>query len=84
MKKHPNKHIQAAIDYALENGWKKVTAGGSSHAYCRLRCGDSSDEHSSHQMSVWSTPEVPEHHAARIRRRVDECLHFKSQNRAKK
>ncbi|MDU4129468.1 MULTISPECIES: hypothetical protein [Pantoea] len=84
MKKHPNKHIQEAIEYALENGWVMVPAGKSAHPYCRLRCGDSTDEHSSHQRSVWSTPRVPEHHAAQIRRWVDECLHIKSQKRDKK
>ncbi|ADP10432.1 hypothetical protein EJP617_07510 [Erwinia sp. Ejp617] len=30
-------------------------------------------EHQQHQMSVWSTPRVPEHHAAQIRRKVDSC-----------
>lgn len=56
MKKHPNKHIQAAIKYALEHGWEWVSAGSSSHTFCKLRCGRAADEHQTHMMSVWSTP----------------------------
>ena len=40
MNDHPNKHIRAAVDYALQRGWR-----------------------------------VPEDHAARIRRVVDQCQH---------
>ncbi|MDT0133952.1 MULTISPECIES: hypothetical protein [Providencia] len=63
MKKHPNKHIQAAIEYAIENGWLWVSAGNSSHTFCKLRCGNAVDEHKTHMMSVWSTPKVMEVHA---------------------
>lgn len=45
MKKHPNKHVQAAIEYAIENGWVWVTAGNSSHTFCKLRCGNAVGEH---------------------------------------
>ncbi|AUQ41253.1 MULTISPECIES: hypothetical protein [Yersiniaceae] len=76
MKKHPNKHIQEAIEYALNNGWEWVEAGKSSHAFCRLRCGNPEGEHKTHQRSVWSTPRVPENHAQQIRRSVDECLNI--------
>ncbi|AUG99120.1 hypothetical protein CWC46_04390 [Prodigiosinella confusarubida] len=73
MKKHPNKHIQAAIDYALSKGWVWVPPGGSAHCFCKLRCGNSADEHQDHQMSVWSTPGNPENHAKQIRRNVNHC-----------
>ncbi len=43
--KHPNKHVQAAIEYAIENGWVWVTAGNSSHTFCKLRCGNAVGEH---------------------------------------
>ena len=33
MKQHPNKHIQAAIDYALSKGWIWVAAGGAAHCF---------------------------------------------------
>lgn len=59
MKQHPNKHIQAAIDYALSKGWIWVAAGGAAHCFCRLRCGNPEGEHKTHQMSVWSTRVIP-------------------------
>lgn len=71
MAKHPNKHIQAALDYAEQNGWQKVPSGKSAHAFCRLRC---LRGHSEHQMSIWSTPRSPENHAKQIIRKVNECL----------
>lgn len=55
MKRHPNKHIQMAIEYAVSKGWILVEAGQSSHAFCRLRCGDSNRKHQNHQMSVFDT-----------------------------
>ncbi|MGJ0479092.1 hypothetical protein [Pantoea agglomerans] len=73
MKKHPNKHIQAAVDYALKNAWVWVPPGDSAHCFCKLRCGNPADEHRDHQMSVWSTPRSPENHAKQVRRKVDHC-----------
>ncbi|EPI2105625.1 hypothetical protein ACS5F0_001374 [Providencia rettgeri] len=74
MKKHPNKHVQAAIEYAIENGWVRVTAGNSSHTFCKLRCGNAVGEHKTHMMSVWSTPKVMEVHAKQIIRKVNHCI----------
>ncbi|EBR9859401.1 hypothetical protein ISO73_09815 [Morganella morganii subsp. morganii] len=73
MKKHPDKHIQSAIEYALLQGWVWIAPGNSSHAFCRLRCGSPYDEHRQHKMSVWSTPRNTENHAKQIRRKVDAC-----------
>ncbi|XBS70052.1 hypothetical protein ABK905_01670 [Acerihabitans sp. KWT182] len=70
MKEHPNKHIHAAIKYALTRGWKFRASQG--HAFGRLCCGK--PEHIKHQMSVWSTPKNPEHHAKQICRQVDRCF----------
>lgn len=69
MKEHPNKHIQAAIEYALSKGWRFRKSHG--HAFCRLICG--AQEHSEHQLSVWSTPCIPENHAKQLRRKIDNC-----------
>ncbi|MDO5541738.1 MAG: hypothetical protein Q4F77_00375 [Acinetobacter sp.] len=70
MKKHPNKHIREAIEYAVENGWDVVETGTSGHAFCRLKCVLG---HSEHQMSVWSTPRNPENHAKQIKAKVKQC-----------
>ncbi|HHJ0099710.1 hypothetical protein DJ60_957 [Yersinia enterocolitica] len=77
MSKHPNKHIQAAIEYALKAGWVLVPPGDSAHCFCKLRCGDPKGEHRDHHQSVWSTPKVPENHAQQIRRAVDKCTRIK-------
>ena len=70
MKKHPNKHINEAIEYAVKNGWDVVETGNSGHAFCRLKCNKG---HSEHQMSVWSTPRSPENHAKQIKAKIKQC-----------
>ncbi|ATY92299.1 hypothetical protein WCU81_13595 [Pectobacterium atrosepticum] len=75
MKKHPNKHIQEAIEYALTRGWRFYSSNG--HAFGRLIC--STPDHSTHIMSIWSTPSVSENHAKQIRRNVDSCLAMQKQ-----
>lgn len=67
MARHPNKHLQAAIEYAQEHGWTMTMSNG--HAYGILWCPNACRCHK----SVPSTPRVPEHHARRIRRAVDQC-----------
>lgn len=69
--RHPNKHIQEAIDYAISKGWVIVESGNSAHAYAKLRCGTGG--HREHMMSIWSTPGNPENHAKQITRMVDRC-----------
>ncbi|HGH5979414.1 TPA: hypothetical protein ACJI8J_002825 [Kluyvera georgiana] len=71
MKEHPDKHIRAAIAYALARGWLFSTSSGSAHCFGRLKCGIA--EHREHRMSIWSTPAVPIHHARQIMRMVDHC-----------
>lgn len=75
MKKHPNKHIRDAIEYAVSHGWHFVDSGKSSHAFCRLKC---TFGHTEHQMSVWSTPKNPEIHAKQILHKINQCNGDKS------
>ena len=70
MKKHPDKHIRAALEYAMRHGWEIVSSGKSAHAFCRLHCRKG---HTEHQMSIWCTPKNPENHAKQIIRKVNEC-----------
>ncbi len=70
MKKHPNKAIQSAIEYAIAHGWHFHPSSG--HAFGRQVCGY--PEHPLHQMSIWSTLRVPENHAKQIRCKIDSCL----------
>ena len=73
MNSHKNKHIRAAVDYALEHGWRLVMAGPRAHIWGRLYC--SKGSHGGCAKSVFSTPRVPERHARKIRQAVDACPH---------
>lgn len=73
MNDHPNKHIRAAVDYALSKGWRLVKSGARAHAWGRLYC--PAGVRGGCTITVYSTPRVPEHHARYIRRRVDDCPH---------
>jgi hypothetical protein len=72
-KKHPNKAIQNAIDYAVAKNWRIEDSGNSSHAWGRLKYPESS--RMGCIISVWSTPKVPINHARQIIRTVDKCTH---------
>ncbi|MBG2876876.1 hypothetical protein I4902_12890 [Proteus alimentorum] len=74
MKKHPNKHIQSAIEYALEHEWVWIASGSHSHTFCKLRCGNPANEHKDHQISIWCTPSNMENHAKQIIRKVNQCF----------
>ena len=68
MKKHPNKEIRAAIEYALNKGWQLKLSNG--HAFGRLYC---KQGHTEHLHSVWSTPKDPSGHARRLKKLIDQC-----------
>ncbi len=57
MNDHPNKHIRAAVDYALERGWILRRAGARAHAWGRLYCPRHDREGC--QQAVYCTPRVP-------------------------
>jgi|BogFormECP12_OM1_1039635.scaffolds.fasta_scaffold10542_1 hypothetical protein len=69
--RHPNKHIELAIQYAESLGWRVELSRG--HAWGHLLCPRSTREGCI--VSVWSTPKNPENHARHIRRDVDMCPH---------
>jgi hypothetical protein len=69
--RHPNKEIESAVAYAEAHGWTWKKATG--HAWARLLCAH--HDRDGCQISVWSTPKVPEHHARAIMRAVDRCPH---------
>lgn len=70
---HPNKHIEAAVAYALDRGWRYIEPGKSAHVWGKLDCSEESRE--GHKIGVYSTPKNPENHAKSIRRLVDHCTH---------
>lgn len=70
--KHPTKEIEAAVAYAEARGW--TWRKGMGHCWGRLLCPH--HDRDGCQISVWSTPKVPEHHAKAIKRAVDRCPHL--------
>lgn len=71
--RHPNKHIERAVQYAESLGWQVRMSN--QHAWGRLFCPHSTREGCI--ISVWSTPHNPENHARHLRRDVDACPHGK-------
>ena len=69
--RHPNKHIERAIQYAESLGWRVQMSN--QHAWGHLFCPQSTREGCI--ISVWSTPRSPENHARHIRQDVDACPH---------
>lgn len=69
--RHPNKDIEGALAYARSCGWTVIKSSGrAAHAWGVMRCpGDCP------QVSIYSTPRVPENHARALRRAVDRCSH---------
>ena len=77
MNNHKNKHIRAAVDYALEHGWRLVLAGPRAHIWGKLYCPQ--HDRTGCDQAVYSAPRVPEWHAEDIRRAVDCCPHYRRQ-----
>jgi hypothetical protein len=73
MSDHKNKHIRAAVDYALERGWRFVPAGPRAHICGTLYCPHAGRDGCFRR--VYSTPRVPEDHARKLRHAVDYCPH---------
>lgn len=69
--RHQNGDIEAAIRYAESHGWSVRKSGPRAKPWGRIWC--PFQEHSQHQMSVWSTPKNPQNHAKQIVRFVDRC-----------
>ena len=75
--RHPNKHIEQAIQYAESLSWRVELSLG--HAWGRLLCPRSTREGCI--VAVWSTPRNPENHARHIRREIDMCPHGQQEQR---
>ncbi len=69
--RHPNKEIEAAVQYAESRGWVFVRAGG--HAWGVLHCPGTGREGC--RRHVYSTPRDPFAHAKDVRRDVNKCRH---------
>lgn len=73
-KKHPNKDVEKAIQYAEERGWRIDDSGG--HAWGKMFCPLNDKECRCGEFcktSIWCTPKSPTTHAKQIKRVVDNC-----------
>lgn len=69
--RHPDKHIEKALQHAEALGWRVELSDG--HAWGRIYCPVAGRDGC--KQSVWSTPAVPENHARHLRRQIDLCPH---------
>ena len=77
-KRHQNKEIERAIQFAESLGWRVRKASGAAHPFGVLRCPHNSKKCRCGvfcQVSVWSTPRNPVAHARRILRAVENCIY---------
>ena len=73
--RHPNKEIEAAVSHLESLGWTWREPGKSAHAWGRMLCRQ--HDRNGCQISVWSTPRVPEHHAKHLIAQARKCAHVK-------
>jgi hypothetical protein len=72
---HPNKEIEAAIEYAEELGWRiRYPMGHWGRMFCKHADRDGC------QFGINGTPINPETHAKQIRRAIDRCPHKEEAN----
>ena len=69
--RHPNKEINAAVQFAVRSGWELRLSRG--HLWGRLKCPDRS--RNGHMTMVCSTPKDKDNAAKNIRRDVLKCVH---------
>lgn len=82
-KKHPNKEIEKALQYAEEHEWR-IEVGGS-HAWGKIYCSQNDKKCRCGEFCIsiiWSTPNHPANHPAnhakQIKRVVDNCTSVES------
>ena len=69
--RHPDKHIEAAVQYAESLEWRVTISRG--HNWGLLWC--PAGQGTVVELPVYSTPSVAEHHANWLRKNIDGCPH---------
>lgn len=70
---HPDKEIEAAIEYAESQGWRYRKAGRSAHTWGRLLC--PYKKRNGCTIAIWSTPSNIGLHVNQILQKVKYCPH---------
>lgn len=76
-KKHPNKHIEEALQYAESKSWRIEKSAGQAHSWGKMYCPENSPICRDNLFcikSIWSTPKNPQQHARDIKRVIDGCV----------
>jgi len=82
-KKHKDKIIEQALQYAESHGWSVEASGNSAHAWGRLKCpynDKNCNEGKYCLVSIWSTPRNSYNHAKQIKKIVDRCVRNKGED----
>jgi hypothetical protein len=74
----PAKEILDALQDLRSAGWRVQATSGRAHAYARAYC--PGGQSGCPPLTVYGTPKVPEHEAAKIRRALARCPHGKRQD----
>lgn len=74
----PAKEILDALQELAHAGWRVQFAGSRAHAYARAYC--PGGETGCPPLTIYGTPKVPEHGAAKIRRALRRCPHRKERD----
>jgi hypothetical protein len=69
--RHPDKHIEEAVQHAESLGWQVTMSRG--HNWGLLWC--PAGARGGCRLPVYSTPRVAEHHANWLRKNIDRCPH---------
>jgi len=84
--KHPNKEIEAALQYAESKNWRvEKSKGKSAHAWGRVYCPTKDNFCINTERcitSIWSTPRNAVNHARLLKKMVDRCLDLKEKQKA--
>jgi len=75
-KKHANKDINEALEYARSRGWLIEPSSGHGHAWGKMYCPYNDSDCRCGEFcitSIWSTPRSSGHHAKQIKRVIDNC-----------
>jgi hypothetical protein len=70
--RHPNKHIDRAIQYAEQLGWRVELSNG--HPWGKILCPHAARDGCT--VIINSTPKNPENHARHVQRDIDLCPHY--------
>ena len=83
-KKHPNKEIEEALQYAEGNQWRIENSKG--HPFAQMYCPfkDACETCESNgkwcRVGIWSTPRNTANHARDIKKIVDRCIRKREEN----